>query len=250
MNCPELQDHYELYALGLAEEPERGEIREHLDRGCEVCMAEIKRAREVVAMLGGSSAPASPSPKLRRRILASVGVEQRSFGWTPLLAGTTVMFLAAAVYFGGREWDFSQQVVRLSEQSRSQIIELTRLNEAFAILNSADTTVSSFGANQPKPKGKVFVNPGIGMLLLASNLPQAPAGKLYELWLIPKGKDAKPIRSGMFQSESNGTVMHVERGAVDVNATAAVAVTLEVETGVDAPTNTPIIVAPVAPALQ
>jgi hypothetical protein len=54
----------------------------------------------------------------------------------------------------------------------------------------------------------------------------------------------------MFQSESNGTVMHVERGAVDVNATAAVAVTLEVETGVDAPTNTPIIVAPVAPALQ
>ena len=109
---------------------------------------------------------------------------------------------------------------------------------------------SSFGANQPKPKGKVFVNPGMGMLLIASNLPQAPAGKLYELWLIPKGRDAKPMRSGMFQSEANGTVMHVERGAVDVNTTAAVAVTLEVETGVDAPTNTPIIVAVVAPGLQ
>ena len=38
MNCTELRDHYELYALGLADEPERSEIRAHLDRGCEVCM--------------------------------------------------------------------------------------------------------------------------------------------------------------------------------------------------------------------
>jgi len=250
MNCPELRDHYELYALGVAEEPERGEIREHLDRGCEVCMAEMKQAREIVSILGGSSAPATPSPKLRRRILASVGVEQRSFGWTPLLAGTTVMFLAAAIYFGGREWDFSKQVVRLREESRAQIMELTRLNEAMAILYGSDTTVTSFGEKKPTPKGKLFVNPGIGVLLIASNLPQAPAGKAYELWLIPRAKGASPIRSGMFQSDSNGTVMHMERGPVDTNNIGFVAVTLEVDTGVDAPTTTPMIVAPVAPALQ
>src|ERR1700761_9743982 len=116
MNCPELQDHYELYALGLADDPEREEIRAHLDRGCEVCITEMKRAREMVALLGGNSAPASPSPKLRRRILASVGVEQRGWGWTPWLAGSTVMCLAAAVYFGGREWDFSREVVRLTDE--------------------------------------------------------------------------------------------------------------------------------------
>ena len=28
MNCTELRDHYELYALGLAEEPGRDEIRQ------------------------------------------------------------------------------------------------------------------------------------------------------------------------------------------------------------------------------
>ena len=37
MNCDQLREHYELYALGIAEEPERGEIRAHLNRGCEVC---------------------------------------------------------------------------------------------------------------------------------------------------------------------------------------------------------------------
>jgi hypothetical protein len=249
MNCTELRDHYDLYALGLADEPESGEIRAHLSRGCEVCMGEMKRAREMMSLLGGSSEPATPSPKLRRRILASVGVEQRGFGWAPLLAGATALSLAAAVYFGGREWDFSKQVVALREQSRTQNIELTRLNEAFAILNSFDTTVTSFGENQPKPRGKVFVNPAKGMLLIASNLPQAPAGKAYELWLIPKAKGGQPVRFGMFQSESDGSVMHIEHAPVDATNTAAVAVTMEVDTGVDAPTNTPVIVAPL-PALR
>jgi hypothetical protein len=249
MNCTELRDHYELYALGLAEEPERTEIRAHLDRGCEVCMGEIKRARQMTTLLGGSSAPAVPSPKLRKRILASVGAEERHFGWAPFLAGSTVLCLAAAFYFGGREWDFSRQVLSLREQLRSQMIEVTRLNEAFAILNGADTTVSSFGDKQPKPKGRLFVSPTRGMLLIASNLPQAPAGKAYEVWLIPKDKDAKPVRAGMFQSESDGTVMHMVHTAVDANTTAAVAVTMEVDTGVDAPTSTPMIVAPLGPAL-
>lgn len=250
MNCSDLRDHYELYALGLAEEAERQEIRAHLDRGCEVCMAEMKRAREIMALVGASPAQAAPSPKLRRRILASVGVEQRSFGWAPFLAASTVMCLAAAIYFGGREWDFSKQVVALREQSRTQIIELTRLNEAFAILYGADTTVSSFGEKKPAPKGKLFVNPSMGMLLIASNLPQATTGKAYELWLIPKGKGAKPVPAGMFQSNSDGTVMHMRQGPIDPNATAAVAVTEEVDIGVDAPTGTPVIVAPLAPALQ
>lgn len=250
MNCTELRDHYELYALGLADDPERDEIRAHLLRGCEVCMAEMKRAREMAALLGGSSAPAAPSPKLRRRILASVGVEHRGFGWAPLLAGSTVMCLAAAVYFGGRESDFSRQVVRLTDQSRAQVIELTRLNEAFALMNGADTTVTSFGEKEPVPKGKLFYNPSKGALLIASNLPQAPAGKAYELWFIPKAKGASPIRAGMFQSESDGTVMRMMPGPIDANTTAAVAVTMEVEAGVDAPTGSILIVAPLAPALQ
>jgi hypothetical protein len=54
----------------------------------------------------------------------------------------------------------------------------------------------------------------------------------------------------MFQSDSNGTVMHMEHGPVDTSNIGIVAVTLEVDTGVNAPTTTPMIVAPVAPALQ
>src|SRR5450432_640075 len=236
MNCEELRDQYELYAIGVAEEPERGEIREHLNRGCEVCMAGMKRARDVTAILGGSATPATPSPKLRRRLLAAVGVEQPGFGWPPFLALALALALSlfAVVYFYGREHDTNKEVARLSNQLRDQSIGLTRMNEAFAILNGADTTVSSFGGG---PKGKVFTSRSQGVLLIASNLPQAPAGKAYEMWVIPKG--GKPVPAGMFQSEANGTAMHIQRGAVDANAD-LLAVTLEDQAGAPQPTSQPL----------
>jgi anti-sigma-K factor RskA len=79
------------------------------------------------------------------------------------------------------------------------------------------------------------------VLFIASNLPRTPAGKIYEMWLIPKG--AKPVPAGLFQSQDDGEAMHVRTGTVDVASTAAVAVTLENEAGADQPTTTPLIVA-------
>ena len=245
MNCNELRDHYELYAIGVADEPERSEIRAHLNRECEVCMEAIRRAREVAALLGGAAPQAAPSPKLRRRILASVGVEQRRFGWAPFLAAGLALSLFAAVYFGGRERDLGNELARVRDINRQQNIELTRVNEAFAIVNGADTTVSTFGDSQPQPKGRVFVSPSQGVLLIASNLRPAPAGKAYEMWLIPKG--GKPRPAGMFQSSPEGSAMHMQRGAVQ--DASLVAVTLENEAGSDAPTSAVLFAAPV-PAVE
>src|SRR6185295_14535800 len=188
MNCNELRDQYELYAIGVADEPERSEIREHLNRECEVCMEGMRRAREVAALLGGSAPQAAPSPQLRRRILASVGFEQRQFGWSPFLAVALALSLFAAVYFGGRERDTEMELARVRNQMRQQTMELARMNEVFAIVNGADTTVTTFGEGQSRPpKGKVFVSPSNGVLLIASNLPPAPAGKAYEMWVIKGG---------------------------------------------------------------
>src|SRR3982074_1203117 len=102
MNHEELRDQYELYAMGVADEAERSEIHEHLNRGCEVCMGEMKRAREFAALLIGAAPPAAPSPKLRRRILASAGFEKRS-EWAMVWALPVALALFAAIYFSGRE---------------------------------------------------------------------------------------------------------------------------------------------------
>jgi len=237
MNHEELQDSYELYALGVAGEPERSEIREHLARGCEVCMANLHRARELAAMLAATPEAAAPSPRLRRRIMASIGVEQRRFGWAPFLAAATLLSLFAAFYFSTRENQFANETLMLRDQLRRQTIELTRLNEAFAIIGGPGTVEAGFDQG---PKGKVYVNPQHGVLLIASNLPPAPAGKIYEMWVIPKG--GKPVPAGLFQSDPTGAATHVQPGPV-VPDGATIAVTLEPSQGSDAPTSTPLLAA-------
>ena len=204
-------------------------------------MAELKRAREMAAILNSSPASAAPSGQLRQRILASVGVERRRFGWwAPFWAVAATMAIFAAYYFRGRERDFAALLASAREQQRVQAIELTRLNEAFAILTGPDTTETVFGQGQQQPpKGKVFLNPTQGVLLVVSNLPPAQRGKTYEMWIIPKGRMAVP--AGLFQSAIDGTAMHIRRGPVDLNST--VAVTVENEGGAAQPTTPPIIVA-------
>jgi hypothetical protein len=199
-------------------------------------MLEMKRARELAALLGGAADPAAPSPKLRRRILASVGFEQRRFGWAPFLGLATALSLFAAFYFSSRERQFAEQAVVMRNEMRRQTIELTRLTEAFAILSSPSTIEVGFGAG---PKGKVYVDRSRGVLLIASNLPPAPAGKLYEMWTIAKG--GKPVPAGLFQSDANGAAMHLQPGPVDPNL-GTVAVTVENEGGALAPTM-PIVAA-------
>jgi anti-sigma-K factor RskA len=87
------------------------------------------------------------------------------------------------------------------------------------------------------------VNAQRGVLLVASNLPPAPSGKIYELWVI--SKQGMPRPAGLFQSNLQGDALYLRGGALDVAATAAIAVTLEPASGSNAPTTTPIVVAPV-----
>jgi hypothetical protein len=250
MNCDQLREHYELYALGIAEEPERGEIRDHLNRGCEVCGAGVKRAVQTTVLLGASVPAAQPSKQLRRRILASVGAEPRSFGiaWATVIAMAALLLVVAA-YFAVNDRRNANDAARLRDQTRTQAAEIVRLTEAFAILSGPSTTEASFGGPQPQPPhGKVFVSPSRGVLLIASNLPRTPADKIYEMWIIPKA--AKPVPAGLFRSQDDGSAMHVRAGTVDLASTAAVAVTVENEAGADQPTVQPLIVAALPSATQ
>jgi anti-sigma-K factor RskA len=128
------------------------------------------------------------------------------------------------------------------QQVKQSDAEAVRLKEVLALLSAPETIVrvSQEGAAQP-PQGKVFLNPARGVLLLASNLPPAPEGKIYEMWVIPAA--GKPVPAGLFQTEANGTALHLQQGPVDVAATGAVAVTLEAAGGALQPTSQPLIVA-------
>jgi hypothetical protein len=250
MNCDELLDYYELYALGIAEDPELGEIRAHLERNCPNCVPGVRSARQLVSLIGAALPPAEPPARLRKRVLAIAGGGKSSlWNWSPVWAAVAAGAVIAAVFFNNRAQHESAELAQtsavlqqLENESASQTRELTSLHEAFAILNQPDARQVIFGGGAPQPpRGRVFLDPKRGVLLLASNLPPAPAGKAYEMWVIPKGQ--KPVPAGMFQSATDGTALHVLAGPVDLATTAAVAVTLEPEAGVPQPTSTPVIAA-------
>jgi anti-sigma-K factor RskA len=241
MTCDELRDQYELYALGLADEPEAGEIRVHLDRTCDVCVPGVRAARALTALIGASAPAVEPPARLRKRVLAVAGGDpaKRLF-WSPVWAAVAAGAVIAAVLFNVREHRAAAELARLQSESAAQTRELARLNEAMAILNQPDAKQVVFGGATPQPpRGRVFLDPHRGVLLIASNLPPVPAGKTYEMWVIPKG--GKPVPAGLFQSAADGTAINVQPGPVDV--TSIVAVTLEPAAGVDQPTSKPVIAA-------
>ena len=243
MNCEELREYYDLYAWDIAEEPEKNEIRAHLNRGCRVCMDGVKQSLATALLMGSTTPEARPSPRLRRRILASVGAPARGgriLTWAAAATMAGLFLIAVSVIESNRH--YAAQAVRLSSQLAVQRSEIGRLTEAFAILSGPGTTRVSFGVPPPRtPQGEVFVNPRQGVLLVASNLPRTPVHRVYEMWIIPKG--SPPVAAGLFQSQDDGSAMHIRRGDINVASTAAIAVTVEDEAGASAPTTKPVIVA-------
>jgi anti-sigma-K factor RskA len=76
---------------------------------------------------------------------------------------------------------------------------------------------------------------GRGALSLAKLAP-APAGKVYEAWVIPPGK--APIPAGLFDTRGGRAVIVLEP---TVEPGATVAITLEPAGGVATPTGKPLV---------
>jgi hypothetical protein len=243
MTCEDLSDLLELYALGLLEPEEKTEVDAHLSRGCPSCSKNLNSALAVNTLMLTLAPSVAPPARLRRRLLDSVGARRISWTWVPILAAACM--LAIAVWLGYQERQRESELADARQMLRQVSDQRDRMQQAFNFLNQPETRQVGFGKGQPAPpRGNVFVNPGSGVLLIASNLPRLSAGKIYEMWIIPKGGTPRP--AGLFQSGETGNAFHILSGPVEIATLGAVAVTVEPESGSPAPTTTPIIVASVS----
>jgi anti-sigma-K factor RskA len=242
MTCEELRPDYAAFAMGALADPENAELREHLQRGCPACTAGVREERVTVFALGTSAMGAEPPRGLRRRILASVApVPEPRWQWkTAWLAAAATAMLSLVFFVVNRRQE--AEIAQLQRAMARQGLEAASYREALDLLKSPETRQVTFGEGKPEPpKGRVFVNPSSGVLLIASHLPAPPPGKTYEMWIIPKA--GNPAPAGLFASGGDETAVHFFRTAVPPGTTGAIAVTLENAGGVDAPTSTPLIVA-------
>ena len=251
MSCDDLRELYELYVLGAVDAAERHEIEEHLARNCPACRAGIAEARQLAASLALAAPEADPPKRLRDRVIASVTPERGRptllTWWNHAWATLALVMLAGVVWYSYTASKLETELAainrRLAETKtvNAELVAHNRLlGDALALINLPDARQLVFGRqDREPPRGRIWVHPQRGVVLLASHLPPAPAGKIYEMWVIPKG--AAPRPAGLFNSDPQGAATHVWNQPVDPAVT--IAVTLEPEGGVPAPTSTPLIVA-------
>jgi anti-sigma-K factor RskA len=241
MTCEELRDSFELYALGVLEKEESAEIEAHLARGCDHCTAALASALAINAGVLSLAPPQKPPKRLKRRLLAAIGVHYPGWGWVWALGAVAAVVIA--IFFGLQERQRSAELTDARRSLMQVTGERDRLTSALQFLSDPQTQPASFGRGQTAPpRGYVFLHAQLGVLLIASNLPAAGEGKTYEMWVIPKGGAPRP--AGLFQSAGTRAV-HILNGPLDTSVLSAIAVTLEPAAGSSAPTTTPIIVAAV-----
>ena len=243
--CHEFEGLYELYAMGALDTDDRSEFEAHLRTGCPMCAAGVRQANALMSHLAAMPDQVQAPARLRRRVLASVGVEKSNWGWIGAFAAAACTLIILVVWWNRDTQKRDAALADARAEIQRTASDLASAREALQFLNEPETKQVVFGQGQQRPpRGRVFVNAQHGLLLIASNLTPAPSGKIYELWVIPKKGAPKP--SGLFQSDLQGNALYLRAGAVDLAAVGDIAVTLEPASGSDAPTTTPIVVAPVS----
>jgi len=221
------------WALGALPADEERSVAQHLAT-CDRAHEEIRRAVEAADVLPLSLPEEDASPALRTRIMRSIdaqvpadrGVQPialrgESRSWMmPSFAG-----LAAAAVLALAIWN-----VQLRSELGDQQASLARLAGAVAA-----------GSAAYRASGSV----GIGYLIDAENpvlvasLPAAPAGRLYEMWLLDAS--GAPVAVGTFAADTHAglTIAQLERPLAGF---ATFAITVEPRR-VDAPSGKPVLAA-------
>jgi anti-sigma-K factor RskA len=236
MTHDELRDLHELYVLGVLDGEEKIELEQHLATNCPQCAAGLRKALRFSSMLGTLPEAVEPSRDLRRRVLASVGLEPKGGRWwLGALAALSACLLIGVVVLSLDDTRRKDELATVQTQLRQTANDRSRMEEVLRFLNEPETKQVVFGEGQVQPpRGRIFVNPR-GVALIAANLPPAGAGKTYEMWLVPK--TGAPVPAGLFQSDAQGNALYLRTGAVDLSGTKAIAVSVEPASGSQTPTT-------------
>jgi anti-sigma-K factor RskA len=202
------------YALDALNEHERAAYEAHLGT-CDECRAELASFQKTASALAYAVPSPAPPPALRERILEQARSERSNV--IPLRPRRVTYALGAVAAAA------ATVALALGVWSASLVDE----NRELSALANPDARVIAL----PGGRGHLHVAPDGGAVLVVDAVPP-PRGKDYEVWVITGGP---PRRAGLYEGGRN-VVELSER----VPEGATVAVTLERDGGVDAPTSEPL----------
>jgi anti-sigma-K factor RskA len=250
----------DLYALGALDGEEKQAFELHV-RTCSACAQELKAAQQRVALLGLAAPAVAPPPSVKESLMRRARAERpphgerrqeavrpersRGFAWlAPAFGVATVFFAALAALIWMKDVRDNRRIDELQSQlavAQSRSLEIAKAAEETDELVGVPGTMQVALAQQPGStagRAGVLYNPRMGMVMYAGQMAPAPAGKSYQLWVVPS--TGAPISLGVFSATDSSVAMsaHVPPGTV----AKAFAVTVEPQGGMPQPTGPKVLV--------
>lgn len=218
------------YAVDAVDDLERARFERHLAE-CAECRQEVDGLREAAAMLA-ASASLVPTPGLRDRVLgeiqsvrplppapARIGAPARRRRWLPALVAAAVLTVAGA----GAIWQpWRDDPVAVQPSAVERVLQAPDAQRVS--LDFPDGATATLVRS--KAEGRA--------VLQTTDMPPAPSGKVYEVWLQSPAGEMLP--AGLMPPAPDQAVL------LDGDAATAVAagITVEPAGGSDQPTSAPI----------
>ncbi len=219
MNCEEIGELLDAYAIGVADRKDSDAIERHVS-DCVRCWEELSRAQQAAALLAISVPIEQPGPDLWRRIereasrakRTRAGIVPRLRRWLQpgqsALAGALGTAAAAALLFAGfvqtEVSDVRHENATLETQVAAAGQELQQVKQVSAVLAATDVDKIELEPVSRRTDGQAVYNwsvtRGVGFIN-CDGLPPLAAGEAYELWFAV-GEDAIP--AALFEPANGG----------------------------------------------
>ena len=218
----------ELYALGALEEDEASELKAHIAE-CGECAMKLAEAHGSTALLGFAAKHEHPAGTIKAELMARIHAnreKEHAFAWALpangaeskavqvrlqkadkvpwrnwLLVAITVGLALVCLGLLWQNWKLSAELAKERQATGTLLGDHKEIEKLVNFLAAADTlTVKLAGTGGgTSGGGAVKYNARLGIMVYTAQLPTLPAGKNYQMWLVPiKGE---PISEGVLRPE-------------------------------------------------
>lgn len=237
-----------LYSLGVLQGEDRANLERHLAT-CAACKRELEQLRADGALLALSTIGPKPPRRSRQRLLDAIAAEPRLslakshgrassrswWGWLGWAATAAVILFTASLWRENSE--LKHNLLVAGSLLRERTDDLKNAQNIVAVLTNpaAEHFTLVAAKTPPQPQGKaIYAGNRSSLIFLANNMPSLPAGKAYELWLIPR--QGAPIPAGVFKPDAHGSATVINPPLPAGAEAKAFAITVENEAGSATPT--------------
>ncbi len=199
MDCEQVKDLLDAYALGAAEADEASGLEEHM-ADCVRCWPSFDEAQRAAAAIALSVSLQRAPESLRKGILADIEraesperpslLERLRRLWPAgagLLVATAAASLVFAIFLQAEVSDLRDENDQLEANFESADARLTQQQQVVAIVAASDSQEIRLQPTDPTSSATAvyhWSNSAEAGALICSNMPALEEGQVYEVWLM------------------------------------------------------------------